>query len=304
MATKAARESEMKVVRMMKIAVAGSTGILGRAVIPLLLQQGYEVRALARSAEKAKKIFPQNVEIVECDLLSPDFEQAAKPLVHDCDTVLHIATAIPRDFTAPNAWDANTRLRIDVVRTLLKTSIEAGVKRYIQQSITMAYPDSGDNWITEDTQLDKSPERAWLCSPVITMEEMIRNIPPHDLHWCILRGGTFGGKGTFQDRDIEALRAGKGIVPCSGKNFISLIHVADMATAVVAALEHAPAASVFNIVDEPMRQHEYSDRLAISIGADKPLRNEKINCPPSWRCSNQHARSVLNWSPTHDIIPK
>jgi uncharacterized protein YbjT (DUF2867 family) len=60
----------------MKIAVVGSTGILGRAVIPLLLQQGYEVRTLARSAEKAKKIFLQNVEIVECDLLSPDIDQA------------------------------------------------------------------------------------------------------------------------------------------------------------------------------------------------------------------------------------
>jgi nucleoside-diphosphate-sugar epimerase len=187
---------------------------------------------------------------------------------------------------------------------LLKTSMEVGVRQYIQQSITMAYPDNGDNWITEGTHLDKSPERAWLCSPVIAMEEMIQNILPHNLHWCILRGGAFVGSGTFQDRSIENLRTGKEIVPCNGRNFISPIHVTDMATAIVASLKHAPAGSIFNIVDEPMRQHEYSDRLAISIGADKPPLDEKMKCPPSWRCSNQHAKSILNWSPTHDIIPR
>lgn len=287
----------------MKIAVAGSTGILGRAVIPLLLQQGHEVRALARSAEKAKASLPVGVEIVECDLLSPGLERTIGSSLYDCQAVLHIATAIPRDFSAPDAWDANTRLRTDVVRILLKASLEAGVKRYIQQSITMAYPDRGEEWITEDVPLDTSPDRAWLCGPVIEMEEMIRKISSHDLHWCILRGGSFVGRGTFQDGMIENLRAGREIIPCDGRNFISLIHVADMAAAVVAALDHAPAGSIFNVVDEPLRQHEYSDRLAVSIGGEKPRRDEKSTCPPSWRCSNQRARSILNWHPVHNSFP-
>lgn len=288
----------------MKLAIAGSTGVLGRAVIPLLVQQGHEVRALARSTDKAKKLFPHSVEIVECDLLAPQLDQTIASLLHGCEGVIHIATAIPRDFTAPHAWDANTRLRTDVVRMLLKASLEVGAKRYIQQSITMAYPDCGDNWITEDTPLDASPERAQVCAPVIAMEEMVRNIGARNLDWCILRGASFVGSDTFQDEMIEKLRAGKEIVPCNGKNFVSLIHVADIATAVVAALNHAPTGSIFNIVDEPMRQGEYSDRLAVSIGAAKPPRAENSSCPPSWRCSNQHAKSILNWHPTHAIIPK
>jgi len=289
---------------MMKIAVAGSTGVLGRAIIPLLLQQGYEVRALARSVEKAKNVFPQNVEIAECDFLSPNVNEKIGSYFQGCGAVIHVATSIPKNFALPNAWDANTRLRTDVVRMLLKASAEVGVKQYIQQSITMAYSDCGENWITEDTPLDTSPKRASLCAPVITMEEMIRNIPIHHLHWCILRGGSFVGSCTFQDRTIENIRAGREIVPCNGRNFISLIHVADMATATVAALKYAPAGSIFNIVDEPMRLHEYSDRLAISIRANKPRRDANSICPPSWRCSNQLAKSILNWHPTHDIIPR
>lgn len=288
----------------MKIAVAGSTGILGRTFIPLLLEQGYAVRALARSTKKARIFLPQGVEIVECDLLSPNVEEHMSSMLAGCETVVHIATSIPRDFTAPNAWDVNTRLRTDVVKILLKTSLKVGVKRYVQQSITMAYPDYGEDWITEDAPLDMSSDRAWVCAPVITMEEMIRNVSPEKLHWCILRGGTFVGPGTFQDRTIENLRAGKEVVPCDGRNFVSLIHVSDMATAIVAAFMRAPAGSVFNIVDEPIRQGEYSDRLASSMGAARPQRDEKAKRPHSWRCSNQAAKSVLEWLPIHNIIPE
>lgn len=288
---------------MTKIAVIGATGVLGRALIPMLVKSGHQVRALVRSVEKAKKLFPQDIEIAECDLLAPNIEQNISALLRDCETVAHIATSIPQDAAGPDAWEANTRLRTDAVQLLLKASLEAGAKRYIQQSITMAYPDCGDDWITEDMPLDVSPERAQPCDPVIKMEGMIQNIPPRTLQWCILRGGSFVGTDTFQDGLIENLRAGKVTIPCDGRNFISLIHVADMATAVAAAIERAPAGSTFNIVDEPLRQYEYSDRLAASIGAEKPKRDENSTCPPSWRCSNQRAKSALNWSPVHNIIP-
>ncbi len=225
-------------------------------------------------------------------------------MLDGCEVVVHIATAIPRDSTAPNAWDANTRLRTTVVKILLKASLEVGVRRYVQQSITMAYPDYGEDWITEDAPLDTSPDQALICAPVITMEEMIRNVSPEELHWCILRGGNFVGPGTFQDRTIENLRAGKEVVLCDGRNFVSLIHVSDMAAAIVAALMRAPAGSVFNIVDEPIRQGEYSDRLAASMGVAKPRRDEKAKCPSSWRCSNQAAKSVLEWLPIHNIFPE
>lgn len=286
----------------MRVAVVGATGVLGRALVPLLLQQGYSVRALARSTAKARRLFPQVAETVECDLLSVTAAELS-PMLAGCDAVAHIATAIPRDFAAPHAWDANTHLRTDGVRLLLEASLAAGVGRYVQQSITMAYPDHGDDWITEDAPLDSSPERAQVCAPVMTMEQMVRTTPLEQLQWCILRGGAFVGKDTFQAKVIEGLRLGKEIVPCEGGNFTSLIHVSDMATAVVAALEHASAGFVFNVVDEPIRYGEYLDRLADSIGVPRPGRDKAAICPPSWRCSNQAARARLRWQPIHSILP-
>jgi nucleoside-diphosphate-sugar epimerase len=287
----------------MRVAVVGATGVLGRALIPLVLKQGYAVRAVVRSPSKAREVLPSETEIAAGDLLTPHADQQFPALLAGCDAVLHIATAIPRDMSAPHAWDANTRLRTDGVRALLQAALKAGARQYIQQSIIMAYPDHGDEWITEDMPLDAAPARAAVCAPVIAMENLVRMLAGDRLRWCILRGGSFIGPGTFQENVLADLRSGTRVIAGTGQNFVSLIHVADMATALLAALTHAADQSIFNIVDEPLREDNYLDRLADSIGVGRPMRNAALPTPPSWRCSNHAARSILQWSPTHAIIP-
>lgn len=125
----------------MRVAIAGPTGVLGRNLVPLLLQQGHRVRGLARSPSKIKALFGSEVEAEACDLLAPNVEEKLPSMLHGCQAVMHIATAIPRDFNAPGAWDTNNRLRTEGTQRLLKAALEAGVQRYIQQSISLAYPD-------------------------------------------------------------------------------------------------------------------------------------------------------------------
>jgi 2-alkyl-3-oxoalkanoate reductase len=287
----------------MRVVVVGATGVLGRALVPLLMEHGYAVRAIVRSTAKAREVLPQGIDLAEGDLLAPHIEQQLPQMIAGCEAVVHIATAIPRDMNAPHAWEANTRLRTDGVRILLQAALQAGAKQYIQQSITMAYPDHGDEWITEEMTLDSAPHRATVCAPVIAMEDLVRTLATDRLRWCILRGGSFVGPETFQENMLANLRKGTHVVAGTGQNFVSLIHVADMASAIVAALEHAPDRSTFNIVADPLREGEYLDRLADTIGVGRPSRNVTLPTPPSWRCSNQAARSILHWSPTHAIIP-
>jgi nucleoside-diphosphate-sugar epimerase len=242
-------------------------------------------------------------EVLECDLLAPSSVARLPDLVAGCAAVAHIATAIPRNSRAPGAWDVTTRLRTEGTRRLLDAALTAGVRRYIQQSIVMAYPDGGDQVLAEATPLDPSPARASTCGPVITMEGMIREMPPSRLAWCILRGGVFVGPGTFQDGIIARLRAGTEVVPCDGRSFVSLVHVADMAAAILAAVRHAPGGSTFNINADPLRQGAYLDERAARSGAPPPLRDPTRPCPPSFRCSNAAARATLHWAPEHGIWP-
>ncbi|MBF6613335.1 MAG: NAD(P)H-binding protein [Chloroflexi bacterium] len=286
----------------MKVFIAGATGVLGRSLVPLLLQQGHTVRALVRSPERVPVAV--GVELSQGDLLAEETKERLPALMSGCQAVLHIATAIPRDFGAPGAWDANTRLRIEGTRSLLDASLVAGVERYVQQSITLAYEDGGDRWLDESTPFDTSPARARTSGPVIEMERMVRAVPLDRLAWCILRGGSFVGRGTAQESVIQRLHEGVERVSCDGRNYISPVNVADMAEAIVASLQRAPGGSIFNIVDEPLRQGDYLDRLAALVGAPLPPRNLGAACPASLRCSNEAARRVLGWSPNHGIWPE
>src|SRR5690606_29492711 len=110
-------------------------------------------------------------------------------------------------------------------------------------------------------------------------------------------------KDTFQDNEIAGLRAGTERVPCDGSAYLSMVHVEDIAEAFALALERAPAGSIFNIADEPLRQGDYLDRLADAVGAARPPRDPDAPCPTSQRASSAAARTVLDWQPTHGVIP-
>lgn len=278
--------------------MVGATGVLGRELVPLLMEHGHQVCALVRSPAKIGEV---RVETHAFDLLAPDAAARLPLLMRGCDAVMHLATAIPRTASAPNAWDANTRLRTEGTRKLLDAARAVDAQRYIQQSIIMAYPDGGDNWLDEATPLDASPDRAAITAPVREMEAMVRAVPPAKLEWCILRGGAFVGPETAQSDLVARLRTGTAVVPCDGRNFISPIHVRDMATAILAALD-APAGGIFNIVADPIQYGDYADQVARSIDAPLPLRDSSRACPPSWRCSNRAAREQLRWNPMQKII--
>jgi nucleoside-diphosphate-sugar epimerase len=263
-----------------------------------MLAEKHSVRALVRAPETARRLFGAQAEAVECDLLAPGIGARLPLLLEGCDVVIHAATAIPSDFTQPGAWDNNTRIRLEGTAHLVAATLEAGAAVYLQQSICFAYPDMGDQWIGEDTPI--APDRDTL----IAMEQQVRDIPTERLRWSILRGGVFVGKDTFQDDKIARLRAGQDKVAGDGSNYLSLVHVDDLASAFAAVVESAPVGSTFNIADDPLREGDYSDRLAEAIGVAKPPRDPNATRPSSQRASSQKAREVLGWTPTHGVIPQ
>jgi 2-alkyl-3-oxoalkanoate reductase len=279
------------------VLVVGATGVLGRALVPRLIAGRHDVRCIARSASTAE--LPVAAELIDADLLEDDLIEH----VRGCAAVVHIATAIPADPSAPGAWDLTARLRTVGTKRLLDAALACSVPRYVQQSIVMAYRDGGDGWLNEQASLDDSPGRATVCRPVIEMEAMIRNVPPQRLGWTILRGGSFVGMGTGETTLIGALRAGSAVVADGGSNYLSPVHVDDMASAIALTLELAPAGSTFNIVDDPIRYGDYVDALADLIGVARPHRVATLPPPPSWRCTNKAAQTTLGWMPRGPLWP-
>lgn len=287
----------------MRVFIVGATGVYGRALIPKLIARDDTVVALVHSLERAAPIAGPGVELFEGDLLR---ERPARlqQLLTGCDAAAHLATAIRPGATGPDGSNTTAALRTEGTRRLLEAVRDAHVPRYLQQSIVMAYPDGDDHWLDESTPFDQAGDRAATSQPVITMEQLVRAFDPTRLAWTILRGGSFVGPETAQDAVIARLRDGTARVPGDGSNWVSFIHVEDIADATVAALQRAPAGSVFNITDEPIRNGDYLDRLAAILGVAAPERDPGAPRPRSYRCSHAAATQVLGWQPTTGIWPK
>lgn len=54
-----------------RVLVTGATGGVGQLTVAKLLEKGYQVRALTRSAEKVQKMFDNQVEFVIGDIRQP-----------------------------------------------------------------------------------------------------------------------------------------------------------------------------------------------------------------------------------------
>jgi nucleoside-diphosphate-sugar epimerase len=272
----------------LKVAVVGATGVLGRNVITALLARNHSVHAIARNPDD----FPllNRVSLFRGDILN---KGSLTEGLAGCDAALHLATAIPKR-GEPTDWSRNTAVRTTGTRNLLEASADAKVCRYVQQSMVLVYADGGDQWITEASSI-ANPSA--LTKPMLEMEELVA---VSTLDWVILRGGVFYGPGTERMYDWnEHALAGSLAMPGGGADFVSLIHVQDMADAVAAAVDSPLHREIVNVVDdEPVTYRELFDFIAYRHGAPAPKDGGALVFP-SLRVSNARAREQLAWKPRY-----
>ena len=120
------------------------------------------------------------------------------------------------------------------------------------------------------------------------------------LDWLMLRGGLFYGPGTgFDDDWFARARAGTLRLPGDGEDFVSLVHIADMAEATVAALERWPSRRALIVADDrPVPWRELLGYVAAVVGGAAPQPGGRAGLP-SFRVSNRRAREVLGWRPVY-----
>ena len=112
--------------------VTGATGLLGNNLTRLLIEQGVRVRALARSAEKARTQFGNlPVEIVIGDMEHPRGFAAA---LQGVDAIFHTAAYFRDSYKGGTHWDELHRTNVLGTAALLKESYAAGVRRFVHTS--------------------------------------------------------------------------------------------------------------------------------------------------------------------------
>ena len=249
----------------MKVFLTGATGAIGPPTVRGLREKGHEVRAVARTDEKAARLRAQGAEPVAVDLFDSD---AVKAAVDGCEAVLHLATHVPplRKMRSKNGWAEHNRLRTTANEILIDAALATGARTYVKESVTFCYPDRRDAWIDESTPPDDS---IGMLRPTLEGERMVDRFTAEGGRGVVLRFGSFyGPTARMVDEALRLARWRLSIMAGAPDGYVSSIHTDDVAGASVAALD-APA-GVYNVVeDEPATRREYLDSFAGAFGLPK-----------------------------------
>jgi nucleoside-diphosphate-sugar epimerase len=280
--------------------------------MPSLVNEGHNVVALTRSAERTSQLATMGAVPVVGDVYD---EVRLAQLVADseAEVVIHQLTAFGSKDGDPYA--ETIRVRIEGTRNLISAARAARVRRFIAQSISFMCSPFGSGLTDEDTPLylDASPSVRALAEAVASLEHQTLDVP--GVSGTVLRYGWFYGPGTSYDLAVEnsiprSIRAGTMPVVGAGQGIYSFINLRDAAEATLKALA-CEASGIYNIVDDaPVRWSEWLAAAAELLNAPVPGRIDTASARQRFGdlrvyymneqrgASNAKAKRELDWQPS------
>jgi len=211
-----------------KLLVTGATGFLGSTLVPMLREEGHDVRVLVRSGLP----FP-DAEVVKGDVRDPDSVRRALAGV---EGLYHLAGLVSRDpADARKMYD----LHVEGTRNLLTGAAHAGLRRIVLASSSGTIGVSRVRRVA--TEEDDYPIEAvgnWpyylskIYEEKIAIEFSRRGLPLVILNPSLLLGPGDARMSSTQD----IFRFLMGRIPVMPRGGISFVDVRDAAKAFVAAL--------------------------------------------------------------------
>lgn len=242
---------------MMKIAIAGGTGMVGKKFSSLLLNSGHEVIVLTRGENR----FQNDIQFVNW------LTDSAKPeaALEGIDAFVNLAGVSLND----GRWTEKQKKLIyqsriestdEVLRIFKALHVKPSV--YINASAVGIYPVSTTTVYTENSTQKAND---FLGMVVQDWEERALKAKALDIRTCLTRFGVILAK------DEGALplmtlpyRLGVGGTVGSGQQWISWIHIEDVANALLFVIEHETLAGPINFTSPNVKKMKYFGQ---SLGA-------------------------------------
>jgi nucleoside-diphosphate-sugar epimerase len=298
----------------MRVFVAGGTGVVGRRLVPQLVARGHQVTATTTSPTKLGLLGQLGADAIVMDGLDAVSvgEAVAKA---GPDAIVHQMTAIAPahagkiDFKHIDRWFAITnRLRTEGTDHLLAAAEATGVSHVVAQSVAGSFGNPEGGWVTEE---EPQPLEG-MGSKMRQAAAALRHVEDVVVKagGAALRYGALYGPGATDDI-VKLVRKRFFPLVGGGTGYFSWVHLDDAASATVLAVEQE-AAGVFNIVDDnPAPVKDWLPYLAECAGAKPPRR------VPRWLVrlaggemavkmmtegrgfSNARAKRELGWEPRY-----
>jgi nucleoside-diphosphate-sugar epimerase len=181
----------------MRIFLAGASGVIGRLLIPRLLERGHSVVGATRSADKAGPLKLLGAEPVVVNVFDRAGLMAAVTAAAP-QLVMHQLTDLPDALEASKMEEylpLNARIRREGTRNLVDAAVAARCTRVIAQSIAWIYA-PGPEPHKEEDPLAAGADGSFgiTVQGVAALEEAVLHTA--SINGVVLRYGAFYGEGT------------------------------------------------------------------------------------------------------------
>jgi len=275
------------------ILVIGGAGYIGSALLPKLLERGYNVRLLDLfifgKSPIANIIHHPNLEIIENDFRKVDVVVRA---MQNIDSVIHLGAIVGDPACALNE-DLTVEINHLATRMIAEVARGYEVNRFIFASTCSVYG-ANDKILYEDSHLN--PVSLYAQSKLAS-EESLLDMPNDDFSPIILRFSTIYGFSGRLRLDLvvnlltcKAMMDNGNITVFGGDQWRPFLHVDDAALSVLRALEASSKLTKHQIFNVGSNEQNYTiqqigeminrlvpDSKVISEGNDSDRRNYRVN---------------------------
>ena len=232
---------------MKKVFVTGGSGFVGQNIIPILISNGFEVYAIARSDKSAKFVQQLGAKAIKDDLT--DLSIATKNALKECDYVLHSAAHMDFTYDPKPFMDLNVK----ATQNLLKFSKEAGIKKFIYISAAPVVPGSPIVNLTEDQAGIGLPTALYPRTKAIG-EQKVLEANSTNFQTLSLRPPAIWGPDNHHLGDLmKNVSNGKWRWIGGGEQILSTIHVKNLGNAILSAFDSNIGGQAYFVTDGERR---------------------------------------------------
>jgi dihydroflavonol-4-reductase len=252
----------------MTVLVTGAAGFVGSAVVRNLVSQGADVRAFVRPTSDMDNLADLPVQLALGDVRHrPTLDRAMK----GCEAVFHVA-ADYRLWVPERAvmFESN----VTGTRNVMEAAAEAGVPRIVYTSsvATLGLAEAG-NAANEDTPATSADMIGPYKQSKFAAEALVRTmVAEHGLPAVIVHPSTPVGPWDRRPTPTGQIivEAAMGHMPAYVDTGLNVVHVDDVATGHVLALEHGKPGERFILGGENMALKEILTEIARITGRPAP----------------------------------
>ncbi len=238
-----------------KILITGGTGLIGSQLTFLLQKKGYQVAYLTRGNNQL--IEKRDLTCFKWDIHENKIDEKAFENVY---AIVHLAGANIGKLPWNKAYKKEIlNSRILSINLLAKYVRKHQIKHFISTSAIGIYEPKSENWIDEKSSLGHN----FLAEVCKRWEESLEQLPLDTRKVIIRVGIVLSQSGGIIPNMLKPIRFGLGARLGSGRQYISWIHIHDIARLFFEAIDNKNWEGVYNgVASNPISNFELTKLLA------------------------------------------